>query len=552
MELFGDLSNHIMEFLALKTQLQQCIEHQQQQQRSHDQRKESHDSLQGSHGTTNKNRSEDEATHSRNVSRSKTQTSNSSLTVNSSPNYIESVNSVAPSETDAPPTNYRPVITSREDDDRSKCGALATEAPPISQETPPTNQPWPVTSILSQVSHCQQTTATPTSGCHNNHLTTGRVQSSLPTTVQSVDIIPFSTPAVSTNSLSHGQGRAIATQDSSDHFRNLSLSKEGPSCTSTTVSQQLRSSQAVASGAHMRSESGNGLTLMHNLHHLYHHQQQLPSWQRHGHSEEHLRDGYLSHLASSSVYHHPPTTMTQHTPSIVQPWVESHQQRSRLLHHMTKTTPRTTPHYSLNHHRHSREQQFNRCSAHSHAERFEPYPTSVGRVNHHNTATFSFGSWSHGNHMTVAGSGNGHGAPLGRSYASAAYDPLQHQPHFTPTLGGGLNNYDYSSNYSSPQGHLPPFGHSQQNSTRSNNMMSHDSTTTPPYPIQPHPHSGSNSSATVWRPYSDRSRSSGFCLADILSLPSETETPPLQLESTPPTGHRGMHSFLVNRLLEDI
>ena len=63
----------------------------------------------------------------------------------------------------------------------------------------------------------------------------------------------------------------------------------------------------------------------------------------------------------------------------------------------------------------------------------------------------------------------------------------------------------------------------------------------------------------VWRPYSEHSRTSGFCLTDILSLPS-SEEPTLQLHPAPPppppppqshTTSR-IPSFLVDHLLDDI
>lgn len=58
----------------------------------------------------------------------------------------------------------------------------------------------------------------------------------------------------------------------------------------------------------------------------------------------------------------------------------------------------------------------------------------------------------------------------------------------------------------------------------------------------------------VWRPYSEHSRTSGFCLADILSLPSSEEPPTLQLSPPPSQSHTTsrMPSFLVDHLLDDI
>ena len=53
------------------------------------------------------------------------------------------------------------------------------------------------------------------------------------------------------------------------------------------------------------------------------------------------------------------------------------------------------------------------------------------------------------------------------------------------------------------------------------------------------------SQGAVWRPYSDNSQSSGFCLADIISLP-----PSEQQLGPPPPPHNP--SFLVDHLLDDI
>ena len=543
-----------MEFMSLKSQLQQCIERQQQQQRSHDQGIESCDS---SHGQITDDNSEAATTHS-------TCSSQSTITITSSPFSAVSPNltsspsctyAAAPSHASAPPTNHRQIVNCERSSPNESI-VVASEVPPINQETPPTDHTWPVTSILSQVSQHTTTNTTPITSCHGSSLRTDRVLSSQSATAQNEEsmhpsaVSRISISAVSANSPSPGPSRTIGTSNN-DFLRRLSLGNEGTTC-SNIVNQQLRGSHDIG-GPRLRSESVNVLASGHDQQHIYHHHHHQPS-QQHGHSRERHRDSYLSnHAPSLSVCYHPPAALQQHTPSIVQPWVESHQHRPRPLHHMTKTTPRTTAQYPLHHH--NREQRLNQHNTRTHTERFVPYPSPTGRVDRHTMPTFSSGSWSHSNHVTFAGSSSTMGhtniAQLGRSYASAVCDPNQHQQHLTSSLYSIPNNFDYSNNYSSSQGQLTPFCHTQRCTTRSRNMMSHDSTATPPYPIQPPPHTGSNSNATVWRPYSERSRS-GFCLADILSLPSETETPPLQLESTPPSGHRSMDSFLVNRLLDDI
>ena len=89
--------------------------------------------------------------------------------------------------------------------------------------------------------------------------------------------------------------------------------------------------------------------------------------------------------------------------------------------------------------------------------------------------------------------------------------------------------------------------HTHGSSYLQGHMMSCD-LTTPPYPLLPPAHPTSNS--TVWRPYSEPHRTSGFCLADILSLsPHETDdTQQLHLEPTQTVSNK----FLVDRLLDDI
>jgi hypothetical protein len=451
----------------------------------------------------------------------------------------------------------------------------ATEAPP----TVSAHQPWPVTSILSQdttiTSHCQHATTTnnhvvPTS-CHGNNLTTRGDQNVSIIQNTSAHISPVS--SVSNISAQVHNVSSVSSVSMHSLFRQ----PDSRACminSSTSSSIQQRS---VVAGQHFRAgqnnatphlRTGSGLASLHGNYH-YHHRnsssepQQVIRYPR----ERRQRDvgcvGF-SPLNQAREQHHSAMTTTQGQPhtgtsAIVQPWVES-SHRQRPLHHVTANTtpmPRISPQAQYN------SLQQHRRNTHPHTERFMPYP--YPRMDRQSTSsTFSPGSWSHDNHViTPAGTSGRDIAPQGRSYAPSPYDVHQH-PHLNGGRNGYTPNYDYSRNYSTTQGHpssTQGVGHpswmpyftppSQQNCSRNSSMMSHDSQATHPYPIQPHPH-GSGSSSTspaVWRPYSERTRSSGFCLADILSLPSETEATPLSLEVTPPTGH---HSFLVNRLLDDI
>ena len=93
------------------------------------------------------------------------------------------------------------------------------------------------------------------------------------------------------------------------------------------------------------------------------------------------------------------------------------------------------------------------------------------------------------------------------------------------------------------------YHHSQRVSSHDNHVMSYGTTVTPPYPenqvpIQP-------TDGSVWRPYSEPHRMSGFGLSDILSH-SDGGNHSLHLEPTPPLPANRMHSFLVDRLLDDI
>ena len=444
--------------------------------------------------------------------------------------------------------------------------ARADEAPPPNSA----HQPWPVTSILSQgsTSHCQHATTTnnnvvPT-GCHgNSSLTTNGGQSSPSMVARNLPALSSfsSVPARITNSHFHQPDRTLTLPINTITSTSVCLSSSSmPSSSqqrSGVTNHHLGLRAQPGRNATTHSRTGSGLTSLHgNYQYLSNEQQEVIMQCRHSGAGERQREGCIGYTPSNQTEHyHSSTAQIQpHTSSIVQPWVES-SHRPRPLHHVTNATPRISPQYSpLQHH-----QEQHRRNIHSHAERFVPYP----RVNHRNSSsTFSPGSWSHDNHVITPGTSGRDVAPQGRFYASP-YD--LHQQHFTTPLGGRsyISNYDYSRNYSTSQGHpsstqgvghsswMQYFTPSQQNSSRSSSMMSHDTQATPPYPIQPHPH-GSGSSGTssaVWRPYSERSRTSGFCLADILSLPSETEATPLSLEVTPPTGH---HSFLVNRLLDDI
>ena len=589
-ELYGELSKQITEFLALKSQLEHI---EKQRNESYDQETESHDL--GTEpcdlgvesrdlGTESHDLVQDQdqdiasreplpatcadpspsstvitATSSRNSA--STASENSPIATSCSVAHVHthsatSGQSNAISRSSQSNTTAAATITSNGQTGEATCSrsvniSVVDAPPPVSA-----HQPWPVTSILSQDStgsHCQHAMTTnnhvlPTSCHRNRNLTTSGGQNS--STIQNTsahiqNISPVS--SVSTYSLFHQPISSMCTINSS-----VSSSTQQRS---VVIDHHIRAHQNNVTS---HSRTGSGLASLHG-NYQYHHNSSEPQ-QVIRHSRERQREmgcggGYSPSNQSREQYHSTSTQVQLHTSAIVQPWVES-SHRPRPLHHVTNTTPMPRishqPQYNPLHVQHHQEQH--RQNTQSHTERFMPY--SYPRMNHHNSSsTFSPGSWSHDNHMiTPVGTSGRDIAPQGRSYASSPYD--LHQQQFSTPGRSCISNYDYSrNNCSITQGHpswMPYFTSSQQNSSRSSNM-SHDTQATPPYPIQPQPHPhGSGSSSTspaVWRPYSERTRSSGFCLADILSLPSETEPTPLSLDVTPPTGH---HSFLVNRLLDDI
>ena len=512
-----------------------------------------------------------------------TMSSSSSNLTSSSRKNSTSCSSVAHTHTNSATSDQGNATSAVGDGQANRIvNARTTETPP----TISTHQPWPVTSILSQesASHCQHTRATtndhpvptPNSSHPASDSFTTNVQSSVALQNMSGDVC---LPPVSTGSTrSTGSMRSTYLQPHQSDS-TLTMSSTNRTCLVNSamssgahqrgvVAEPRRVGQNVT--AHIHPRTGNGLTPHHRNHRCRSTEQQQRVITQCGYPRERQRNmEYISYTPSNQTRKRHHCSMTQdqpHTSSIVQPWVES-TQRPHPLHHMMATTPRTSPQSNSLQHHQLREQR--RLSAYSQCERLVPY--TYPRVNHHrsSSSTFSPGSWSHDSHVITPSTGGRDIASQCRSYASP-YD-IHHQ-HITTSYS--RSRVSYYDNYLTTEGHAPSSQgvghlsssqgaghpswtqyftppHAQQASGNSS-LMSHNTQATPPCGIQPHPHaSGHGSNATaVWRPYSERTRSSGFCLADILSLPaSETEATPLPMEVTPPTGH---HSFLVNRLLDNM
>ena len=132
--------------------------------------------------------------------------------------------------------------------------------------------------------------------------------------------------------------------------------------------------------------------------------------------------------------------------------------------------------------------------------------------------------------------------------------PMGGRPHYQEPLGAlHTPRYsDYHHHHSTGPLTRSCSSYDQQMSScmQHDHVMSCDPIATPPYSMLPPGHGPTHNS--VWRPYSDSNRFTGFYLSDILSGPPGHSPHPhnLQLEPTPPTTRMG--SFFVDRLLDDL
>ncbi len=281
---------------------------------------------------------------------------------------------------------------------------------------------------------------------------------------------------------------------------------------------------------------------------------------------------YPSQASTATGHHLPPF----HPTAIVQPWVDASCSGSkRLRHHPFSSGSSQAQHSSAGYFNHQYDltvgdQPQATCGATSAGRsrnkdppsrrarrflRFRPYqPTSEGPLG-------AGGAERH--------TGRHHSA---RNYRLTIHPPLTASdfPQSPPLPRRRSYLADSSGNCASPSehrfcngAHLPPhsppppwpysehpFPHMQQPSP------SLPSTSHPPYPPYPPPQPLQTQSATVWRPYSERPRCSGFCLADIISLPpsevgGDGGLAPPPVPPPPATNSGRIPSFLVDHLLDD-
>ena len=143
----------------------------------------------------------------------------------------------------------------------------------------------------------------------------------------------------------------------------------------------------------------------------------------------------------------------------------------------------------------------------------------------------------------------------GRSYPGPHVRSYPHVKSYPPPVTPHVRSYPQARSYHhhSQARHFPGFQHEHPLPyIHDDHGTSCDSMTTPPYQHLPHPVPAHSS--TVWRPYSETNRSTGFYLSDILAEPEPAEHSALQLGPAPPPSSCSsrLASFLMDRLLDDI
>ena len=208
----------------------------------------------------------------------------------------------------------------------------------------------------------------------------------------------------------------------------------------------------------------------------------------------------------------PPAQGSQQT--IVQPWV-SNTHSATHLRHLPHSLPSQRPRMS-----------YPRRDRHTRAS--QPYHT--GTRPHQATSCQQPSGRGYSSHLlSAATAAYGH-HPSAVETNTPAYAGYTHSAELPP-------HYQHSYGYRMPANAPPPL------SAYSSPPVAHCNA--PSAQRHPYPSPLPQSQGAVWRPYSDSSRSSGFCLADIISLPPSGE----QLGPPPPPHNP---SFLMDHLLDDI
>ncbi len=388
--------------------------------------------------------------------------------------------------------------------------------PPI-----PSHQPWPISSLLSAAEEMLEgdndvITAMPTSrGQSAAAVRTIRDSSSESTTptatppqVTAPQIAPLqvTTPQVTSLQVTSPQAIAVPQVRGSETLSSRIQVSQAPEATRAQTSMPEGGSfpgnpivQPWVGRSCPQPHPPHDHTHIHSQHHHHPHQYH-PYLHRQHYGSPYQHQAMYPH---SSNRHH--VTISHHS----NPYSRTHP------FHPPQEVP--TQHSSLPH---PLQQSY---GSHTHQESFgmQPYPTGPSYHPHipATAGTRTDAGRFPGYHST---------APRGRSY----HHP-QHQHHH-----GGDHPYTM----------LPP--------PHNHHMVSCDSMATHPYPpmLGPPPPGQGPTHNTVWRPYSEPHRSTGFYLSDILGdpgAPSLTEHQSLQLEPTPPTTTHRMASFFVDRLLDD-
>lgn len=407
-----------------------------------------------------------------------------------------------------------------------------TTPPSSSSPTPPSSSPitpppssscqmWPITSLLSNISGVETLEVRPIAGLE----TTPTSVAGLETTPTTVAGLEAALKEVETTFQGQSSAGCRADEDvvavhSSEHKKSVN-----------SVSQDMRLSQATQTNSTallQDSTTVSWATVMQDSTSVL--QDSQVSWatvlqDSSSHTSSSWAPGLQDSSSQASASWTPvlqdsssQATNFPGTP-IVQPWVGV-----------------ACPHHHSNQHHQWHQSHGQHPSHRRHSNNSTPYarphPPSPHRIQTHHQP--------HPLHRSCDSQPNGFGPQGCHASPRGCHTPYS-------TTRSRFSNYHTtpprSRSYSSLN-HQHPTSYLQQD-----HVMSCDTMTTPPYPML-HPPGQGSAHSTVWRPYSEPNRSTGFYLSDILGEPGASHSG-LQLEQAPPTSTR-MASFFVDRLLDDM